>query len=75
MKFHKIGAIIGSMLLMAVAAAAQEKQVGLPGKPKLVIEQPIKDFGEIKPGVPIKHSFKIKNAGAADLIVHNVAPG
>ena len=64
------------MLLFATAAIAQEHPPKPAGEaPKLVIESPVHDFGEIKAGQALRYAFKIKNEGTADLLIQNVQPG
>jgi hypothetical protein len=64
-------------LLFAISAIAQEKHT--PGQggdvPKLVILEFTHDFGEVKAGTPLRHAFKIKNEGKADLLIQSVSPG
>ena len=43
--------------------------------PVLVIESFTHDFGEVKPGDPLRYAFKIKNEGKADLLINSVTPG
>jgi hypothetical protein len=67
------------LLLLAVAAIAgpaigQERQVTQGGKPKTKIDQPLHNFGELKSGTPLKHSFVVKNSGDSDLLINNVTP-
>src|SRR5262245_43629430 len=45
-----------------------------PSAPKLVIEEYEYNFGIVKDGEEVSHTFKIKNEGAAELIIHNVSP-
>jgi glutathione peroxidase len=45
-----------------------------PAVPKLVIEEYEYYFGKVKEGEEVSHTFKIKNEGAAELIIHNVSP-
>ncbi|MEN3335518.1 MAG: hypothetical protein V7641_4883 [Blastocatellia bacterium] len=76
MKFIKSIAALMLTLLFATAAIAQEhppKPNG--GTPKLVIDSPVHDFGEVKAGTPLRYAFKIKNEGSADLLIQNVQPG
>jgi glutathione peroxidase len=42
--------------------------------PKLVIEEYEYQFGKVKEGDEVSHTFKIKNEGSAELIIHNVSP-
>jgi Protein of unknown function (DUF1573) len=76
MKWMKSIAALMMLLLAAGAAIAQEnppKPNG--GTPKLVIESPMHDFGEVKSGAPLRYAFKVKNEGTADLLIQNVQPG
>jgi hypothetical protein len=72
------------MLASAIAAGAWQKQPGKPAgptagengsQPLLVVESPTFDFGELKSGTPLRHAFKIKNTGNADLLIESVSPG
>jgi ABC-type transporter MlaC component len=56
------------LLLLAATAFAQDKA------PKLVIESVDHDFGKIKEGVKVTHTFKLKNEGTANLMIEGVAP-
>ena len=63
-------------LALTPSLRSQEKQNEQPlGTPKLVVEQVTHDFGVVKPGTPLKYSFKIGNKGTADLLIKTVAPG
>lgn len=65
-----------SILLMA-AAGAQAPPGGAastaPGAaPKVEIPQPVYDFGTVLEGQPVAHSFRIRNAGGADLVIDHL---
>ena len=77
MKFMKIFPALALTILLAVSAAAQEKQQPkqAEGTPKLIVEAFTHDFGEVKPGTPLRYAFKIKNEGKADLMILTVSPG
>lgn len=81
MKFMKPIAALMLTLLFATAIIAQQNPPkpngGTPsgGAPKLVIDSPIHDFGEVKAGAPLRYAFKIKNEGTADLLIQQVQPG
>ena len=49
---------------------AQEKQ-----GPKMILEEERFDFGEVKEGEVISHSFKVLNQGDQPLEIKNVKPG
>ncbi len=74
---------VAIMLAFSVAAGAWQKQPAKPNgstdtsngpHPILVIEAPIHDFGELDSGTPMRHSFKIRNTGTADLVIESVSP-
>jgi hypothetical protein len=49
---------------------------GQSGKPKMVINEPVFNAGEvIKTGPAIEHTFIVKNAGDANLNILDVKPG
>jgi Protein of unknown function (DUF1573) len=75
MKFLKPIVALMLTLLFVTAAFAQEKPKASGGTPKMVLESPIHDFGEIKAGSPLRYAFKVKNEGTADLLIQNVQPG
>ncbi len=76
MKLQKYLAAFVLALLVASAAAAQEKKTNEPpALPKLMLESFTHDFGQVKTGTPLKFTFKIKNGGKADLLIKSVNPG
>lgn len=50
-------------------AVAAEPEAGVP---KIAADEPVFNFGAIKPTDKIDHVFKIKNAGTADLKIERV---
>lgn len=45
-------------------------------KPNMVIDSEVYDAGQVmRPGAPIEHAFRIKNAGTAELRILDVRPG
>lgn len=76
MKLQRTVAALALALLFVTAAAAQEKKSNDPPLvPKLVLESFAHDFGQVKSGTPLKYTFKIKNAGKAELLIKSVNPG
>ena len=84
MKFRKTISALAFLTLSALSVAAYQKQTPVqpnagsapPGEgPVLAIESFTHDFGEVKPGAPIRYAFKIKNEGKADLLINSVTPG
>lgn len=71
------------ILACTVAAGAWQTKPGKPAGPAdtytgpypiLVIESPTHDFGELKSGTPMRHAFKVRNTGNADLVIESVNP-
>ena len=58
------------------AAAAAEpvaaEAEAVTGTPKIAADQPVFEFGAIKPTDKVEHVFKIRNAGTADLKIERV---
>jgi hypothetical protein len=85
MKLCKTILVLALVTFSAVlTAAAQQKQPPVQPNagsassgpvPKLVIESMTHDFGEVKPGAPLRYAFKIRNEGKADLLINSVSPG
>jgi len=72
---NRIAVLIAVVMSIGSAAAAQEqKPAEAAGAPKLVIESIAYDFGTVKSGTPVAHTFKLKNQGTAELQIKNVAP-
>lgn len=43
--------------------------------PKMVVDSFTYDFGEVAAGEPLRHAFKVKNAGKGVLKIESVVPG
>ncbi len=73
---HKI-ALLALALTFSVPAFAQEKEAAKETgpAPKLVIDSLSHNFGEVKAGKSLTHTFKVKNRGNADLEIVKVEPG
>ena len=54
------------------SAAAENAAVVKDGAPKIAADEPVFEFGAIKPTDSVEHVFKIRNAGDADLKVERV---
>ncbi|HKQ74193.1 MAG TPA: DUF1573 domain-containing protein [Blastocatellia bacterium] len=72
-------AISLALLIVAIPGAAFAQTGPKDGKtasaaPKLVVEETEYRFDRVKEGEEVSHTFKIKNEGAAELIIHNVSP-
>jgi hypothetical protein len=81
MKLPRVFCALGLVISLAALAPAQEKLTDRDSGakdgvvPRLVIDEVVHDFGEVKPGMPLQWTFKIKNAGTADLLIHSLKPG
>jgi hypothetical protein len=64
-------AVIGVLLATAMPLAASAQVAN----PKIVIEEPRYDLGEIYEQDVYKHKFEVKNAGDAELVIKRVKPG
>lgn len=62
------------MLLLALSVMAQGNAPTPSAEPKLVIASFTHDFGEVKAGTPLTHSFVVKNEGKNDLLIKSVSP-
>ncbi len=66
-------------LLVVVAAAGCQQQPSSPQtndnvKPKVVFAEKIYDFGNIKQGETVSHTFFFKNEGPGNLFIKDVIP-
>lgn len=51
--------------------SATTASVAVSGKaPQIAAAKPNYDFGKVKQGKEVTHAFKIRNAGAAPLLIH-----
>lgn len=71
-------AVFVCALALAVSAfgqdkAASDKTAGQTA-PKLSVDNTKFEFGKVKEGEEVKHVFKIKNEGTAELVILNVSP-
>jgi len=72
----RIAVLIALVVSFASLGMAQEQKQAETGggAPKLVVESTAFDFGTVKSGTPITHTFKIKNDGKGELQTKSVAP-
>jgi len=54
------------------ATAANLNAQGAGNQPKIQLMEPVYDFGNVLSGPSVKHTFKVKNAGASDLVISRV---
>jgi hypothetical protein len=67
--------LLAALLGMFSIITLEQPATASPAGPKLVIAAPEHSFGNIKPGTPLTHTFKIRNDGQADLEIKSVKPG
>jgi hypothetical protein len=77
MKLKAVISALALILAFALGAAAQARKDEPPpgAAPKFTIASFTKDFGQVKSGTPLRHTFIFKNTGKADLEIKSVAPG
>ena len=63
---------LGTLILIFSSLAPAQQRVG---GPKMVIKEREFDFGEVKEGAVITHSFQILNSGNETLTIVKVNPG
>lgn len=63
------------LALPGLGRSQQKQSEQPPGAPKLVVEKVTHDFGIVRPGTRLSHSFAIKNQGTEDLLIKSVSPG
>jgi glutathione peroxidase len=62
-----------TVLFFAILSTAVFAQTENPA-PKIAMAQTEHEFGKVKEGDKATHTFKIKNEGTAELVIHNVSP-
>jgi hypothetical protein len=66
------------LMLTALTHAQPTESTGRPADmvgPRLSAHEIVHDFGDVRPGTVLRWTFKLKNVGDADLLIHGVAPG
>jgi len=66
-------ALLVFVLALSISSFAQDKAAS-QDVPKLFVDNTKHEFGKVKEGDEVKHVFKIKNDGKAELIIYNVSP-
>ncbi|MGH9753064.1 MAG: DUF1573 domain-containing protein [Blastocatellia bacterium] len=80
-RFTAVISLLSLIITLPFSALAQSsRQDGAqdgktkPAAPKLMVEELEHNFGKVQEGEEVSHTFKIKNEGDAELIIHNVSP-
>lgn len=60
--------LLACFLAISFLAFAQEN----PDGAKIVFEEPVHDFGDIRGGAVVSHAFKFRNSGNQPLVISNV---
>lgn len=71
----KRASLAGFVLLSFFAFCAHATLSEAAPGPKMVVKQDTFNFGEVKEGKVIEHTFKVLNEGDAKLEIKNVRPG
>lgn len=78
MTLKKITLLVTLFSTLALSAFGQEQakteKADDKAAPKLVVDNTKFEFGKVKEGEEISHVFKIRNEGAAELVIVNVSP-
>ena len=64
-------ALCGAFLAIALLLAAAPRAVASPGA-RLVVAEPVHEFGAVVQGTLVQHSFALQNQGAGDLHIDGV---
>jgi len=75
--FTSVFSLLSLIIALPFAAFAQNGPADgktMPAAPKIALEKSEHNFGKVKEGEVVSHTFKIKNEGAAELVIHNVSP-
>jgi hypothetical protein len=69
-------AVLAALLVRALASAVCADDASAPAPPagKLDVAEPVYDAGKVERGTTIRHTFVLKNVGAAELSV-DAKPG
>ncbi len=60
-----------ALTLMLVSGAFGQSSSAVP---RLVLTETEHNFGEVKEGIMLSHTFKVKNEGRAELLIKSVVP-
>ncbi len=63
---------VAAQQLPAAKVPAGESQTPLP---RLILEAPVFEAGDVRPGSEVTHEFTFKNEGRADLVIEGVQAG
>jgi hypothetical protein len=66
--------VVVSLLAFLAVSALSVTEAASPPRPKLVIASMEYNFGAVKPGTPLKYTFKVKNEGQDALEIKSVSP-
>src|SRR5215813_10438901 len=79
--FTAVISLLSLIIALTFAAFAQAPAQDGPSEgvtksaaPKIAMEEREHNFGKVKQGEEVSHTFKIKNEGAAELVIQNVSP-
>jgi HYDIN/CFA65/VesB family protein len=67
--------VLLALSLPALGRSQEKQSEQPPGAPKLVVDKVTHDFGIVRPGTQLRHSFTVRNIGTTDLLIKSVSPG
>lgn len=80
-RFTAVFSLLSLIIALPLGAFAQAAVQDAPedektksAAPKIALVERDHNFGKVKEGEEVSHTFKIKNDGAAELVIHNVSP-
>lgn len=62
-------ALLGACGAPSTDSSRDEDSTSAQGEPIIVIAEPEFNFGKVKQGVPVEHTFKIQNKGKGELVI------
>lgn len=69
------GLVIVCLILYMIIGLNYTGKILAQPKPKIVVDSPFHNYGEVLRGEKVSHAFIIKNQGGATLIIKNAKPG
>ncbi len=69
------GLIMACLIFYMIIGLNYTGNVLAQTKPKIVVDSPFHNYGEVLRGEKVSHAFVIKNQGKETLIIKNAKPG
>jgi hypothetical protein len=71
----RISLIILCLICTVILGFHSPGNIWAQPKPKIVVDAPFHNYGEVMRGEKVSHAFVMKNRGTADLIIKGAKPG